>query len=203
MTMSLRAVAGGLALTVAVGCAAADPDATVTISLQLPERVVCAAPPSDIRAQLFVSGMAHRSCDLVVNTADNSVSGDCPNITARLDRVATLDYFIMDTTAHGGDGSWGVDKPYRLLLAQATKTLALSKPASDVIEVTFTDSDFVAMDQCRDMPNTSEDTGVGPLTVDDFVTGASPCDVDDDAVSNVEEKCTQPTPTDAYDPSDP
>lgn len=196
MTTSPRAVAGGFALfalVLAASCAAADPDATVQVSLRLPERVSCAAPPADIKAQLFVSGMAHRYCDLVVN-ADLSVTGECPNITARLDRVATLDYFIMDASA---PSPWGASNPYRLLLVQATKTLALSKPTSDEIEVAFTDADFVAVDQCRDAPNTSEDTGVGPLTVDDFATGASPCDVDNDTVSNVGEKCATPA-TDPY-----
>jgi len=197
MTTSPRTVASGiavLALIAAVGCASADLDATVQVSLRLPARVVCAAPPSDIKAQLFVSGMAHRYCDLVVGS-DNSVTGECPNITARLDRVATLDYFIMDPAAH--PAPWGASNPYRLLLAQATKTLALSKPTSDEIEVAFTDADFVAVDQCRDAPNTSEDTGVGPLTVDDFASGASPCDVDKDGTSNVEEKCATPA-TDPY-----
>ena len=52
------------------------------------------------------------------------------------------------------------------------------------------------------MTHYNEQTGESSSTVDDFVAGASPCDVDADASSNLEELCSTPA-TDPYDPNDP
>lgn len=190
-----RSALAALALAGALGCAAEEPEGRVQLSLTLPERVACAAPPGNILAEAWVSGM-NESYDLQVSST-GEVTGTLEGITARIDRRITLDYFIMDPSAPGG-----VPTPYRLLLAEAYKEVQLTEPDQQQIEVVFTDSDFVNPDDCLDMTNYNEETGVSANTVDDFVEGASPCDVDDDGSSNLEELCASPTSTDPYDPLD-
>lgn len=184
----------GLAVLGLVACGGDEVGGRTAISMHLPERVQCAAPPAAIKAQLWISGMS-QPCDLKVGS-DRSVTGECPDITARIDRRATLDYFILDdlTTAPPG-----VTSPYRLLLAQATRTLALERPESDRVELSFADSDFVASAACRDMLHIDEETGEGASLVEDFVATGKPCDLDDDGAGNLEELCVSPA-TDPYMP---
>jgi len=198
---SLVPALGGAALLLCAlsSCAPEQGEAgSVRMQLTLPQGVACAAPPGNIKAQAWVTGM-NNPYDLVVSSS-GEVSGELEGVTARIDRTVTLDYFILDNLT---SPPTGVSNPYRLLLAQAYKKVALTEPEDDRVEVVFTDSDFVELGECLDMTNYDEQTGESNNTVDYFVVGASPCDVDADTVSNLEELCTSPTATDPYDPNDP
>lgn len=183
-----------LASALVAACGDAGIEGRTRVVLQLPERVQCAAAPADIQAQLWISGMS-QPCTLTV-ASSGSVSGECPDITARIDRRATLDYFILDPLS---SPPVGVTSPYRLLLAQAVRTVPLESPSSDRVEVAFADGDFVATAACRDMQRIDEETGEGAASVADFAPAGLPCDVDADGIGNLEELCAAPA-TDPYTP---
>lgn len=170
-----------LSFPLLVACGPANVSGSTQISIQMPAGIVeCNNTIPDLRAELWVSGMTE-PCELKV-ASSQTVSGEC-KVTARIDRTATLDYFYIDA-AHGD---------FRLLLAQATKKLALANPESDRLEVKFAERDFAALSECRDMTNINDDSGLGEKNVD-YPPGTKVpiCDLDEDFVSNLQEICATP-----------
>jgi len=118
---SLRHIAVGISVCAWVfGCGQDTSDvqaAPVEFGLPLGLLVECANVPSDLEAELWVSGVAD-PCALTVDVAGESTSGTC-TIPAGRDRTVSVDWFVMR------DGT-------RVLLAQARERLQLADAEADM-----------------------------------------------------------------------
>lgn len=165
-------------LSLLMSCSA-DVQTSNSISLQLPERLLCAAPPQDIKARLWISGMSD-ACLLDVS-ADAVVSGSCPGVTARATRNTTLDYYLeQDLSARFSS----LENPYTVLLAQAHKDLDLNNIESESYPLNFVEADFISEDSCLDYEHVNTDGDMGRSRITDFNALGSPCDLDADMMNN-------------------
>lgn len=171
-------------------------DVQTEFHLQLPERLSCAAPPQEMLARLWISGMSE-ACQLSVDS-EGGVSGSCPGITARTTRTATLDYYLEEDLSQRFS-DLGLDNPYVLILAQARKSLPMTDVDSETFVVNFVEADFVDETSCLDYDHLSDSGELGRARVEDFGEIGSPCDVDGDLAnssggSNLQELCAAGDP---------
>jgi len=165
-----------LAAVFAVGGCAGNDDVAPSLVFGTPQALIsCAAIPDDdtLQARLWISG-TESPCFLDVA---GGASGDC-STTPGIERAFTLDWFV---DIGGRD----------IVLVQARKLVDLSDPESDTVDLAFADDDYIT-DDCKDM---SRDSFVGVDTVDVDGVDRPVCDLDDDAVSNVDEVCAGDDPT--------
>jgi hypothetical protein len=107
------------AMSMVAGCGAEHDPALTPLTLAFPQALLtdCASPPSDLAAELWVSGV-NESCALDVDVTTQSVTGVC-TIPAGRDRTVTLDYFVER-------------QGIRVLLAQARERLSLANAEAEM-----------------------------------------------------------------------
>lgn len=191
-SFALGQLSGALALAAAcgLGCFDVPPgEITIAVSAAMPFEASCQPLLGEVRAEAWVSGM-NASYELEVDT-DLVASGDMEGITSRIDRDITVDFYAEESLV---SPPVGVESPYRLLLAQAVKFVELADPEAERIELSFAAQDFITEGACLDQANYNEEAGEPATTVDHFAAGASPCDLDDDGSSNIDELCADADP---------
>lgn len=187
MTRSKPVSLIGLALVVTGAFASACGPAPANVSavaFPLPSALVvgCANPPSDLEAELWVSGF-DESCPLDVDVAAGTTEGNCTVTTGR-ERTLTVDWFVIrDDT--------------RVLLAQARDTVDLTNVTEDTVAFAIADGDVEVL-ECLDV---REDQKDGKETQTFGGQERPVCDLDDDCggaldvdCSNIGEICANADP---------
>lgn len=176
-----RSLVGALLALVAVGSACGgeetlDLSAPLTLPFALP--IACAAPPTDLQAMAWVSG-TREPTPLAVDLAANTTSGTV-RVTTGAERRIVIDWFVERQGT-------------RVLLAQATKTLDLTRPETETFVLDLSPSD-VKVDTCMDVQG--DLTRVGSPTMLFEGEPRPACDLDgscgqapDASCSNLGELC--------------
>jgi hypothetical protein len=137
----------------------------VPFSLPYALPVACAAMPSDLAAEAWVSG-SRGSTPLLVDPDAGTTSGAL-RVTTGVRRRVVVDWFVVRPSVDGA--------PVRVLLAQAARDLDLRAPEGDlVLALTKEDIDVTT---CRDV--TGDVSRTGSLTT--LLAGEErpACDLDD------------------------
>lgn len=149
---------------------ALDLSAPLTLPFALP--VECASPPADLEAEVWVSG-SRAPTPLAVNVAANTTSGTV-RVTTGTERRIVIDWFVER------EGT-------RVLLAQAAKTLDLTRPETDTIVLEISPSD-VNVTTCVDVRD--DLTRVGSPTTEYAGEARPVCDLDESCGGSLEPGCS-------------